>query len=224
MIDKIVRISPTSLNLYLECPRCFWLQLNLGIKRPEQPSSTLPNGIDLTLKNYFDYWRINGGFPPILKNKLNYKLLANQATISYFRSRNFQWYDKETGAYLTGILDDALDLGNDIIVPLDNKTRGFPPTETHFAHIIQMSVYTLLLLENNFKTLNLAYLIYWYFNHKNMELENPLAFNILVEEVKTDPEKVKAVFREAVNVLKKDLPPVNNDCSYCQYVENLKKI
>lgn len=221
--DEVIKLSPSLLNLYLECPRCFWLQVKKKIKRPEPPSSTLPNGIDLTLKKYFDYWRIKNKIPPILKGKLSLKLLNDQGVISRFRSRSFYYFDSKLNAYLVGILDDALEFEDGSVVPLDNKTRGFPPTETHFAHVIQMSVYTLLLLENGFKTLNLAYLIYWYFDHKNMSLKNPLEFNVLVEEVKTEPEKIKNIFEEAVNVLHQNIPPLSYSCNFCQYVEKVKK-
>jgi len=214
---KPIKISPSSLNLYRECSRCFWLQLNEGLKRPEQPSSTLPMGIDLTLKAYFDHWRKKGGAPPILKGKLPGKLLSDQALIAKFRSRSFEWYDKKVDAYFTGILDDALELGGDLIVPLDNKTRGFPPLEPHFTHVIQMSSYTLLLRENGFKTKNLAYLIYWFFDHKSFDIEKPLHFNVTVEEVNTNPDEVLSLFEEAVKILREPIPPQSADCAFCAY-------
>jgi len=215
--DKLIKISPSSLNLYLNCTRCFWLQLSEGIRRPQPPMSSLPNGIDLTLKIYFDHWRKKDGVPPILKDKIPGRLFKDEASISKFRSRSFQWFDKEVGAYFTGILDDALELSDGSIVPLDNKTRGFPPIEPHVAHVVQMSVYTLLLKQNEFKTKNIAYLIYWFFNHKKVDLEKPLDFNLGIEEVKTDPAYVKEIFHEAVVMLKEPMPPPNMNCKFCQY-------
>lgn len=220
--DKIVKISPSSLNLYLDCQRCFWLQVNEGVKRPEPPTSSLPNGIDLTLKLYFDHWRKKDGVPPLLKNKIPGRLFTNEAEIAKFRSRSFQLFDKESSAYFTGILDDALELPDGSIVPLDNKTKGFPPLEPHSAHILQMSAYTLLLKENGFKTKNLAYLIYWFFNHKKMDLEKPLEFNVTVEEVKTDPDRVRDIFREAAALLKGSLPPAGAECQFCKYINATK--
>lgn len=221
--DKAIRISPSSLNLYyLGCQRCFWFQINQGIKRPETPMSSLPNGIDLTLKSYFDHWRSKGGIPPLLKGKIQGRLLADAAAISRFRSRSFHWFDTESGAHFSGILDDALELSDGSIVPLDNKTRGFPPSEPHAAHVLQMSGYTLLLQENGFRTRNLAYLIYWFFNHKKIDLEKPLEFNVTVEEVKTEPERIKEIFREAAGILKGPLPPPDADCQFCHYVNTAK--
>lgn len=215
--EKVIRISPSSLNLYRECPRCFWLQMNEGIRRPEQPSSTLPMGVDLSLKAYFDHWRVKNELPPLLAGKLPGRLVADQATVAKFRSRSFTWHDPQSKAYFTGILDDALELEGGFTVPLDNKTKGFPPLEPHIAHITQMSSYTLLLRENGFKTKNLAYLVYWFFNHKNIDLEKPLHFNVTVEEVKTEPDKILQLFREAVALLGGPVPPPTTECAFCKY-------
>lgn len=214
---KVIKISPSSLNLYRDCPRCFWLQLNEGVRRPEPPSSTVPMGVDLTLKVYFDEWRKTTGVPPLLSGKLPGRLLKDEALIAKFRSRSFEWYDKEVGAYFTGILDDALELEEKYIVPLDNKTRGFPPKEPHAAHVVQMSAYTLILRENGFTTKNLAYLIYWFLNHKSFEMKAPLDFNVAIEEVRTDPDRVLSLFREAATSLRGELPPPSAECAFCMY-------
>lgn len=217
--EKPIKISPSSLNLYRECPRCFWLQLNEGIRRPEHPSSTLPMGIDLTLKQYFDHWRKKNEVPPLLHGKMPGKLLADQALVSRFRSRSFEWYDAESDAHFTGILDDAIQLDDGSVVPLDNKTKGFPPREPHIAHVTQMSAYTLILRENGFKTKNLAYLIYWFLNHKSFDLEKPLHFNVAVEEIQTRPDDVKEIFHAAAASLRGPMPLSNIECGFCNYRE-----
>ena len=126
-LSDVLKISPSSLSLYLECPRCFWLLFNKGIRRPATPFSTLPSGVDYTLKVYFDHWREGDGTPPMLKNKLPGRLLSDKALISRFRSRSFGYFDKEANAYFNGMLDDAVELDGGFVVPLDNKTKGFPP-------------------------------------------------------------------------------------------------
>lgn len=218
--DGLIKISPSSLALYRDCPRCFWLQFNGGVKRPSGPMSTLPNGVDYTLKNYFDHWRKDGGHPPLLHDrlrKIGARLLANEALIAKFRSRSFGMFDKEAGAYFQGMLDDALELDGGEIVPLDNKTKGFPPGDPHEAYTYQMSAYTLFLRENEIKTENTAYLLYWYLDHKNMDLDNPLAFNISLMKIKTDPDGALQTFREAVETLKEPLSPVLGACAFCAY-------
>ena len=220
--SNILKISPSSLALYRDCPRCFWLQFNEGVKRPSGPMSTLPNGVDYTLKNYFDHWRKDGGRPPLIHDALkkhDLRLLDDEALIAKFRSRSFGIFDKESGAYFQGMLDDALQLDGGAVIPLDNKTKGFPPGDPHPSYAYQMSAYTLFLRENGIKTENTAYLVYWYFDHKNMDLDLPLAFNVSLVKINTDPDGALQTFREAVETLKEPLPPTGKTCAFCAYRE-----
>jgi len=59
-----IRLSPSSLNLFLECRRCFWLDKNKGIKRPRGIFPSLPSGMDSVIKKYFDSYRLNSDMPP----------------------------------------------------------------------------------------------------------------------------------------------------------------
>ncbi len=72
-------LSPSKLNLFLECPKCFWLHMRKGIKRPEQPSSTLPRGMDGLIKVYFDKYRKLDKLPPEIEGKVRERLLPDQA-------------------------------------------------------------------------------------------------------------------------------------------------
>ena len=49
-----MRLSPSSLNLFLECPKCFWLRMKMGVHRPMGPFPSLPSGMDGLIKTYFD--------------------------------------------------------------------------------------------------------------------------------------------------------------------------
>ncbi len=88
MAKETIKLSPSSLNLFLECPRCFWLRFNKGITRPETPASTMPLGMDLTLKNYYDAVR-KDGLPPELKGHVDGRLLPEPDRIAEMRKTSF---------------------------------------------------------------------------------------------------------------------------------------
>ena len=46
----MIKLSRSKIDLYLECPRCFWLDLKKGIKRPQPAPYTINSAIDLLLK------------------------------------------------------------------------------------------------------------------------------------------------------------------------------
>ena len=62
-----LKLSPSSLNLFLECPRCFWLYKVKGVGRPDGIFPSLPNGMDKILKEHFDRFMEKGELPPELK-------------------------------------------------------------------------------------------------------------------------------------------------------------
>src|SRR3989338_6659737 len=52
-----IMLSPSALNLFLECARCFWLEKVKKIKRPRGIFPSLPGGMDRIIKTYFDSYR-----------------------------------------------------------------------------------------------------------------------------------------------------------------------
>ena len=61
------KFSPSSLSLLKECPKCFWLHFNKGIKRPDTIFPSLPSGMDGILKKHFDFFMEKGELPPELQ-------------------------------------------------------------------------------------------------------------------------------------------------------------
>src|SRR3989344_7162620 len=62
------KLSPSSLNLLENCPRCFWLQIVKKILRPSGAFPSLPSGMDKMIKTHFDKFRDNGSLPPELNH------------------------------------------------------------------------------------------------------------------------------------------------------------
>jgi len=47
-------ISRTAIEMFVECPRCFYLDKKLGLGRPSMPGWTLNSAVDKLLKSEFD--------------------------------------------------------------------------------------------------------------------------------------------------------------------------
>jgi len=211
----MIKLSPTSLNLFLECPRCFWLYLNKGIKRPSIPVATITTGLDRVVKEYCNLYRAKGILPPLLENKVPGKLISNLPKRGWL-----EFKDDKIEAILGGYLDECLDLGNNFYAALDHKTRGSKPENTHRAHQFQMDVYTFLLEQNSFPTKRIAYLIYYI--PKVVSSGQAIDFEIVPSEVKTDPDNAKQVFSDAVAMLKRAIPMPHPDCIFCQWTATAK--
>ncbi|MCX6750872.1 MAG: PD-(D/E)XK nuclease family protein, partial [Candidatus Pacearchaeota archaeon] len=146
------KLSPSSLSLMHECPRCFWLDKHDVWKRPASIFPSLPSGMDGILKTHFDKFRDRGLLPPELREsecKNECKLFDDSEKLKIWRNnlKGISWTDKN-GNILHGAVDNLLQKGEKLIV-LDYKTRGYPVKEDTAEHYQnQLDIYNFLLRKN----------------------------------------------------------------------------
>ena len=211
-------LSNSRLGLYTECPRCFWLDLNAGIKRPDTIFPSLPGGLDLQFKRYFDQFRAQGDLPPEVRGKLLGKLLSDVGTIDRWRDwrRGIRYTPPWAEVELMGALDECLVDEAGFHYPLDYKTRGYAPkAETHEYYQDQMNFYTLLLEGNDHKTKRLAYLLYYH--PVEVKERGLIQFDISIQEVQTDPDAAERLVKDAMSVLSGPAPASSAECGFCRW-------
>jgi hypothetical protein len=211
-----VTLSPSSLGLLKDCPRCFWIHINKGIKRPNGIFPSLPSGMDKILKIHFDSFRNRGLLPPELQKLKNIKLFDNAELLEVWRNnrKGIQWADEE-GNILRGAVDNILQKGRKLIV-LDFKTRGFPLKEdTHEHYQDQMDIYNFLLRKNGFETEDYAYLLFYH--PKEVEEDGDVAFHTDLVKIEISVENAEKIFVEAIKILKGEMPDCGDECEFCRW-------
>ena len=206
------QLSASTLKLFQECPRCFWLHINKKIERPRGPFPSLPSGMDRILKRYFDAYRQQGVLPPLVQGKVPGRLATSALTLGF--------NDAKTHARLWGKLDDCLILPDQRVAPLDHKTRASAPDDVSYTHTyyqFQMDVYTLLLDRNGHPTSRTAYVVY-YFPVEGV-LHEGVPFQIAVHEIATDPEAAYQIFADGCACLAGPLPESSEACEFCRWIE-----
>src|SRR3989338_1881044 len=194
------KLSPSSLSLLKECPRCFWLHHNRGIKRPDTIFPSLPSGMDRVLKEHFDACRDKGILPPELKGLKDVKLFDDKGLLEVWRNnrKGVQWVDGK-GNLFKGAVDNILVKGSKLIV-LDYKTRGFPLKEdTHSHYQDQLDIYNLLLRKNDYETEDYAYLLFY--NPDKVNENGDVVFNSELIKIKADINNAENIFKRAIEVL-----------------------
>lgn len=220
---KRYSLSPTTLNLYFDCPRCFWLHINRNIKRPRGIFPSLPGGMDLVIKSYFDKYRLRNELPPEIVGKVKGKLFADIKILEKWRSwkdTNLIYVDSPSNVILSGALDDCI-VDEGFYIPLDYKTKGSAPQAGYSDfYKTQLNCYCLMLESTGYKTKNLAYLVYYW--PEEAKEQGIIKFNVETIPMKTDIEIVKNTLREAVSMLSRGIPKSNPDCKYCKLTKELK--
>jgi len=227
MNNKPIQLSPNSLNLYYECPLCFWLDKRQGIRRPQPYPYALNAAVDSLLKEEFDQYRKEGKLHPLLiAHNVPAKLFSNQKLLNEWRDnrQGIRYYDASLNATLFGAVDDILEFSDGKLVPLDYKSTGSKVPTIYDRFQLQMDIYTFLLEKNGYQTLRKGCLAFYVVDKEN-GFEDRLPFKKEIQMIDTDPSYVQGVFEEAVNLLRKEMPSSHSqDCQYGRWFEEVENL
>lgn len=214
---KTFKLSPSSLSLMQDCPRCFWLDKHEVWKRPSGVFPSLPSGMDMILKRHFDRFRDHGMLPPELAHSEcrdeGCVLFNDTELLKTWRSnlKGIQWKDSE-GNILKGAVDNLLVKGKKIIV-LDYKTRGFALKDnTHEHYQDQLNIYNFLLRKNGYETEDYAFLLFYI--PKEVLPTGEFLFDTTLKRMNIDVKKAEELFEKAIKLLNSDCP--EKGCEWCE--------
>jgi len=215
-------LSPSSISLFMECPRCFWLEKNRGIKRPSSPFPSLPSGMDRVLKEHFDVHRGKNTPPEELEGRFKGRLFQDTIKLRDWQNnfRGLRYTDPKTGATLMGALDDLFVTESGKHAPLDFKTRGFPRKEgTHSYYQHQMDIYSFLLEKNGLTPADFAILIFYH--PTGVNASHDVIFDPDPVRVAVDRGRGEKLFLGAVECMQSPEPPEpGKGCQWCNWREN----
>jgi len=189
------------------------------VKRPETPFSSLPNGIDKSLKAYADQFR--GGLPDELVGQVNGVLFPDLDKMKKYR----HWQSglqanittKHGSVTLIGALDDLL-MGPGVYTPLDWKTRGSAPNGSGIEYYgRQANCYSLLLKCNGLEPSGDAVLVYWY--PESIGNGSNILFRTSVFTIPADHETARNLVERAMECLAGGEPEASKACGFCKWAQ-----
>lgn len=234
---QTLKLSRSRLELFKECPRCFWLLLRHNIKRPSMPGFTLNQAVDHLLKKEFDIYRAQTKPHPLMAK---YKLSA----IPYEHDKLDDWRDSFKGLeYLNekynflifGGIDDVWINQEQELIIVDYKStaRDEPVVELykepsyHDSYRRQLEIYQWLLAKNDFKVSPKAYIVYATGLRNKDRFSNKISFSLNLIEHQGQTAWIEPLIDEVYACLQADIPslkasPANKDtqfdCEHCNYV------
>lgn len=226
------RLSRSKLDLFLNCPRCFYLDRRLGIGQPPGPPFTLNSAVDKLLKKEFDVHRINGTSHPLLKNYgLNF-IPFKHKDIEKWRDAlggGVEYLHKPTNFLITGGIDDVWTNQKGELIVVDYKATVTDKEinlddEWKIVYKRQMEIYQWLFRKNGFKVSDTGYFVYCNGDADKKAFDGKLEFSVkLIPYEGNDGWVEKAIFN-AHECLMGDIPPCGVDCDFCSYNREISKI
>ena len=101
-------LSRSKVELFIECPRCFWLDVRAKIKRPPQLPFAFNNAVDALLKREFDEHRCAGTFPAYLERPRDGIVPARHPRLEDWRESflGVRFWIPKSGMEFFGAIDD----------------------------------------------------------------------------------------------------------------------
>tara|TARA_B100000700_G_scaffold325658_1_gene434989 strand:+ start:1858 stop:2649 length:792 start_codon:yes stop_codon:yes gene_type:complete len=226
-------LSRTKFDLFINCKRCFWLDIVKGLNQVKFAPFTLNIAVDALFKNEFDFYRASKEKHPLFIEKdLNY-IPFSDSRLDDWRN-NFvgvRYIDEDLNLELFGAVDDLwLNLDTNKVVVVDYKATskageinisddGWWP-----AYKRQMEFYQFLLINNNLEVDEVGYFLYanglkeGFLNRNDIPM---LQFDLTLLEYEGSTKWIPKKLKELKSVLSSDkIPEPTSDCDYCRYFED----
>ncbi len=219
-------VSRSGLDLFLECPRCFYLAKRLGVGRPPGFPFSLNNCVDTLLKKEFDLYRRQGSpHPLMLKHGIDAVPFAHPA-VEVWRDalrRGIQFLHEPTNINLRGGIDDVWikPSGELILVDYKATSKRDPVSldaDWQISYKRQMEVYQWLFRMNGFTVSPTGYFVYCNGNSGLEAFNSRIEFEISVLAYDGDTTWIEPALTALKACLVSDsLPRPSAACAYCRY-------
>ena len=227
------RLSRSKIDLFLNCPRCFYLDRKLGISQPPGYPFSLNSAVDKLLKKEFDILREKKEAHPLMKKFGIEAIPMKHESLDRWRdalSGGITYHDREANVLITGGIDDLWINKKGEFIIVDYKATSKEDevnidADWQIGYKRQMEIYQWLFKQNGFKVSDTGYFVYCNGKTDGEKFDAKLEFDIKIIPYKGDTSWVEKAIKEAVECLKSDmLPPRGEDCDFCKYREAVATI
>lgn len=225
--SKPYKISRSKLDLFIKCPRCFYLDRRLGIGQPPGYPFNLNSAVDALLKKEFDYYRQRQKPHPLLIENGIRAIPYLHPQIDEWRDslrRGIQFQIPGTNIILTGGIDDIwIDTKTQELIIVDYKatSKTEPVTldaEWQIGYKRQAEVYQWLFRQNGFNVSDTAYFVYCNGRTDASRFDKQLLFDISIIPYLGNTAWIESAIRKAYECLSSnDIPSYGDSCYFCQY-------
>ncbi len=229
------KVSRSKIELFMQCPRCYWLDARLKISRPNGPPFNINKTIDELFKKEFDVHRAAGTQHPL-------QIKFNVAAKPYAHADIDTWRYNFTGVatlheptnlHVYGAVDDVWvnDDGELIVVDYKATSKDKPVTSLgpvggwQDGYRRQMETYQWLLRQNGFPVSNTGYFVYATGDPSKDGFNDVVEFQTHVFPHEGTDDWIEETLMSMKQCLEGNMPPVGvaamgGPCDYCEYAKS----
>ena len=161
------KVSRSKIELFMQCPRCFWLDARLKVGRPSSPPFNINKAIDELFKKEFDTYRLKGEPHPIMTdNQVKAVPYAHKDLDTWrYNFTGVATVHVPTNLHVYGAIDDVWvnEAGELMVVDYKATAKAAEvsiDSAWQISYKRQMEVYQWLLRANGFAVSDTGYFVY----------------------------------------------------------------
>jgi hypothetical protein len=224
--------SRSKVELFVDCPRCFYVDRVKGVSRPPGFPFSLNNAVDTLLKKEFDSYR-GKQLPHSLVESNGLDLVPWQDERMSDWRNNFKGVQAKYKGYdFYGAVDDIWVDKEGTLYVVDYKAtaKELPVTTLgtanyHNTYRRQMEFYQWLLAQNGHKVSNTGYFVYATGDNTLPDFSDTLKFRTHLIPHQGNTDWVETTLDKLIECASAEtLPQSNPTCLYCKFVEERKSM
>ena len=222
------RLSRSKLDLFLNCPRCFYIDNKLGTARPPGFPFNLNSAVDHLLKKEFDIHRAGKTTHPLMKEYGLDAVPFNHPDIDIWREnfKGIEYKHEPTGFVISGAIDDVWVTPTGELMIVDYKATSKDEEikeldqEWQIGYKRQMEIYQWLLRQKGFTVSDTGYFVYANGLKDKKAFDGKLEFDVTVIPYEGSDSWIEKTLLELKQCLMGEtIPLASADCDYCNYRE-----
>lgn len=233
---EIYKLSRSKIELFMQCPRCFWLDTRHKITRPSGPPFQINKTIDELFKKEFDSYREQKKPHPIMvKNKIQAIPFAHEDLDEWrYNFKGVSVHHKPTNLHIFGAVDDVWQDQEGKLIVVDYKATSKNAEITldsdwQIMYKRQMEIYQWLLRAKGFGVNSKGYFVY---TNARMDVEgfgDHLEFKTKVIAYDGNDEWVEKAIIKMKECMDGEIPAVGTaamggPCDFCTYAKERTKL
>lgn len=220
------RLSRSKIDLFMQCPRCFFIDNRLGTARPPGFPFNLNSAVDHLLKKEFNIYRADKTAHPLMKSYGVEAVPFNHPEMDVWRE-NFKGIEHKhtaTGFTVSGAVDDVWVTTSGELIVVDYKATSKDEKITtldqdwQIGYKRQMEVYQWLFRQKGFTVSDTGYFVYANGIKDKKAFDAKLEFEVTLVPYIGNADWIEGALLDIKKCLDmNELPAVGEDCDYCAY-------
>lgn len=229
------KLSRSKIELFLECPKCFYLDNRLGLKRPPSLPFTLNSAVDKLLKSEFDKYRSIE--QPILTHPLILQYGIDAFPLAHPKLEDWrnpfigiEFYHDVYNITLSGGIDDIWKNSQNELIVVDYKSTSSETqivsldSEWSIVYKRQLEFYQWLFRKNGHTVSKMGYIVYCNADAQAKEFANRINFDTTIVPHKGNDKWVVDCIELVMDCLNRtDIPAPDPKCHFCTYRDTISQ-